>query len=368
MFWDGTSWIDESAEAKKPPPKPSMSAGRRRFRDWAATGVMGLALVGLIIPVFGIASASQVPTQLKPWVTDYSYATYQENRARVHYKGTWTTVRHPAYAGGLARAATKAGAAARITFDGTGVAWVGPVGPTRGKAKVYVDGQLVKTVDTHATHYAPTKILFKTTFPKLGQHTLRIVVQGTADHPTVAIDEFVVRGAPLQKIAGEALAKGGPKGRPGKQSPAPSPASTPAAAATPVPADTPAPTPVPTPTAASATSCADPDGRLRDARPDSCSDPDGRLRHARPDSCANPDGRVRDARLADPDGRDGAGVNRHHQYRRLQRDHDGRDRPMDRQRGRHRPGRLRDHDVLWQPVRRRNVALITARTSRRSVA
>ena len=253
MFWDGTSWIDESAEAKKPPPKPSMSAGRRRFRDWAATGVMGLALVGLIIPVFGIASASQVPTQLKPWVTDYSYATYQENRARVHYKGTWTIVRHPAYAGGLARAATKAGAAARITFDGTGVAWVGPVGPTRGKAKVYVDGQLVKTVDTHATHYAPTKILFKTTFPKLGQHTLRIVVQGTADHPTVAIDEFVVRGAPLQKIAGEALARGGPKGRPGKQSPAPSPASTPAAAATPVPADTPAPTPVPTPTAASAT-------------------------------------------------------------------------------------------------------------------
>ena len=61
MFWDGTSWIDESAEAKEPPPKPSMSAGRRRFRDWAATGVMGLALVGLIIPVFGIASASQVP-------------------------------------------------------------------------------------------------------------------------------------------------------------------------------------------------------------------------------------------------------------------------------------------------------------------
>ena len=170
-FWNGTSWIDESAEAKKPPPQPSKSAGRRRFRDWAATGVMGLALVGLIIPVFGIASASQVPTQLKPWVTDYA-----TRRTRRTGRGSITRApghRPPSGICGRARSRRDEGRrSARITFDGTGIAWIGPVGPTRGKANVYVDGQLVKIVDTHATHYAPTKVLFKTTFAKLGQHTL----------------------------------------------------------------------------------------------------------------------------------------------------------------------------------------------------
>ena len=107
----------------------------------------------------------------------------------------------------------------------------------------------------------PTKVLYKTTFAKLGHHDLTISVNGTRDHPTVAIDEFVVRGGLVPAIDGEALARGGPKGRPGKQSPAPSPASTPAAAATPVPARYAGPD-----------SCADPDGRVRDAGPD----PDGR--------------------------------------------------------------------------------------------
>ena len=278
MFWDGTSWVDEPAEAKKPPPKPSMSAGRRRFRDWAATGVMGLALVGLIIPVFGIASASQVPTQLKPWVTDYSYATYQENRARVHYKGTWTIVRHPAMrAGWLARRPT-AGAAASITFDGTGVAWIGPVGPTRGKAKVYVDGQLVKTVDTHATHYAPTKILFKTTFPKLGQHTLRIVVQGTSGPPNSRHRRVRRPGGRPSEDRRRGPRQGRPEGPPGQAEPGSIAGLDARRGRYPCPRRYAGPD-----------SCADPDGRVRD----SCANPDGRLRDARPDSCSDPDGRLR---------------------------------------------------------------------------
>ena len=58
MFWNGTSWQDEPGQATRRP-QPSSPSHRRRFRDWAATGVMGLALIGLIIPVFGSVGQDQ---------------------------------------------------------------------------------------------------------------------------------------------------------------------------------------------------------------------------------------------------------------------------------------------------------------------
>ena len=262
MFWNGTSWTEEPAQATRSP-QPSSKPARRRFRDWAATGVMGLALIGLIIPIFGAsANDAKVPTTLKPWVSGYATKAYQESSGRIHYKGgTWTVVRHPSYAGGLARAALTRGSIASITFDGTGIAWIGPVGPTRGKANVYLDGKLVKVVNTHASRYEPTNVLYKATFDKPGHHRLTISVNGTSGHPTVAIDQFVVRGALAPALDADALAKGGAKGRPGKPSPKPSPASTPAAASTPAPTpEAAAATPVPTPAATPApTPAATPD-------------------------------------------------------------------------------------------------------------
>jgi hypothetical protein len=73
------------------------------------------------------------------------------------------------------------------------VTWFGPVGPTRGKARVSIDGVVVKTVDLHRRTFTAHVAAFGKTFATAGPHTRTIEVLVTAGHPMVAIDEFVVR-------------------------------------------------------------------------------------------------------------------------------------------------------------------------------
>ena len=84
------------------------------------------------------------------------------------------------------------GASATFAFTGRKVTWNGPTGPTRGKAKVYVDGTYVKTVNTYRRSFDARTTLFRTGWKTAGEHTLTIVVLGTKGHAMVAIDDFVV--------------------------------------------------------------------------------------------------------------------------------------------------------------------------------
>ena len=52
MYWDGHRWIDESAK------KPASAPPRRHARDWLATGIMGLAVVALVVPMIGASAAN----------------------------------------------------------------------------------------------------------------------------------------------------------------------------------------------------------------------------------------------------------------------------------------------------------------------
>ena len=94
-----------------------------------------------------------------------------------------------------ARSATRrtAGATATITFTGKRIVWYGPVGPTRGKARILVDGVAVRTVDLHRSGFTGHAALFSRSWSAKGTHTLTIQVLGTKRHPMVAIDEFLVR-------------------------------------------------------------------------------------------------------------------------------------------------------------------------------
>jgi hypothetical protein len=77
-----------------------------------------------------------------------------------------------------------------MTFTGTGIAWVGPIGPTRGSARVYVDGKLAGTVQLHRSAFHARQVLFQKHFATKGQHTIRIVV-ARSGRP-VAIDDLIV--------------------------------------------------------------------------------------------------------------------------------------------------------------------------------
>lgn len=118
--------------------------------------------------------------------------TANERSSAIDYTGTWRRAKHGGYGGGAVAYATAAGASATFTFTGTQVTWNGPTGPTRGKAKVYVDGTYVKTVNLYRRTFDARATLFRTGWKAAGEHTLTIVVVGTKGRPMVAIDDFVV--------------------------------------------------------------------------------------------------------------------------------------------------------------------------------
>lgn len=117
---------------------------------------------------------------------------YSEKSASIAYAGSWKSASYSRYAGDAARYATAAGATATFTFTGSRVIWYGPVGPTRGKARISIDGAYVKTVDLHRRSFNARNAVFSKSWTTGGAHTLVIEVVGTAGHPYVAIDELAV--------------------------------------------------------------------------------------------------------------------------------------------------------------------------------
>jgi hypothetical protein len=125
----------------------------------------------------------------KGWM-DASATRLSEAWKLIAYRSSWSTARFSAYAGDHVRYATRRGASATITFTGTGIAWVGPTGPTRGTARVYIDGRAVGKVDLRRSTFHARAVLFSKAFAKAGKHTLQVVV--TSSGRPVAIDEFIV--------------------------------------------------------------------------------------------------------------------------------------------------------------------------------
>src|SRR4029078_10301743 len=91
---------------------------------------------------------------------------------------------------GLVSYAKARGAAAPFSFTGTKVSWIGPVGPTRGRANVYLDGTYIRSVNLYSRTFTAQKLVFGMSWSSQKAHTLKVVVAGTAGHPMVAIDAF----------------------------------------------------------------------------------------------------------------------------------------------------------------------------------
>jgi hypothetical protein len=117
---------------------------------------------------------------------------YSERSSTIDYAGAWHVARASAYAGGRVTYASSAGATAEITFTGSRIAWYGPVGPTRGKARIVVDGEVQKTVDLYRSTFRPRSLLYSRSWKASGRHSLVIEVLATRGHKLVAIDELVV--------------------------------------------------------------------------------------------------------------------------------------------------------------------------------
>jgi probable HAF family extracellular repeat protein len=118
-------------------------------------------------------------------------AAYDETSSKIHYGGPWTRSARGGDWGGHEKAATRAGATASITFTGKRVWWIASEDSSFGGARVAIDGNVVTTIDL-GTFGGARSTAFVHAFAKVGTHTLRITVLGTAGRPRVDIDAFAV--------------------------------------------------------------------------------------------------------------------------------------------------------------------------------
>lgn len=132
------------------------------------------------------------PAKTAAAATASTLRRFGETNGSITYAGSWKSARYARYAGGAVKYATRAGATATFRFTGRKVVWYGPVGPTRGQARVRIDGMLVTTVNLRASSFTAHKAVFSKTWSTTGSHTLVIEVVGTSGHPYVAIDELTV--------------------------------------------------------------------------------------------------------------------------------------------------------------------------------
>jgi hypothetical protein len=127
------------------------------------------------------------------WVTSSSFgaSAVSDGSSAIHWSGAWSYVSYTAYLGRRVHSTSARGATATITFRGSAFAWGGPVGPTRGKARIYLDGRYLATVDMYRSRFAARDLVIARNIGD-GTHTLKIQTLGTPGRPTVAIDELYV--------------------------------------------------------------------------------------------------------------------------------------------------------------------------------
>ncbi|MGQ0464689.1 MAG: hypothetical protein ACT4QG_05135 [Sporichthyaceae bacterium] len=107
--------------------------------------------------------------------------------------GTWKAATGASNFAGTLRTATKAGAALSKSFHGSYFPVIAQTCSTCGQFKVFLDGVLLKTVDTRSSSTKSRQVVWSITKPILDRRTLKIVVVGTKGRPTVRIDGFVAR-------------------------------------------------------------------------------------------------------------------------------------------------------------------------------
>src|SRR5262245_50650958 len=170
MFWDGDRWVPD-----RPPVVAAPSSKPRRHRDWLATGVMLVALIGLIVPIMGVsAGTNNGRILLSRWNEKSDVTVQQDTSGKLSYRGDWFNAYYPDYLRGQVSATDEAGASVSLRFRGAAVSWIGPTGPTRGTAKVFIDGEFVTTVDLWTAAFRPTRVLFKKVWQKPDNHKIRI--------------------------------------------------------------------------------------------------------------------------------------------------------------------------------------------------
>ncbi|MEO5704028.1 MAG: N-acetylmuramoyl-L-alanine amidase [Candidatus Limnocylindrales bacterium] len=125
----------------------------------------------------GNVSAWKVSPTLTPALT-------QQSSSAVTYSGSSTTTSYASYSGGTQRYLGAAGASASYTTTARSLSFVTTKSPTRGTAKIYIDGVLAATVNLNGTTTF-RYVAFSKTWSSVGTHRITVVSVGT---PVARVD------------------------------------------------------------------------------------------------------------------------------------------------------------------------------------
>ncbi len=152
----------------------------------------------LVWPMVVVLGAMLLPTPEEPVLEDPRSMLVGSTAIKpsaVDY--TWRRYRHDAAYGGSVWTERTRGARAVLRFRGSSLTWFTLVGPRQGRARVFIDGTLVRRVNNYRDETRRRARRFRDLGP--GRHRLRIVVAGKRGAPEggrwVGVDAFRVDGS-----------------------------------------------------------------------------------------------------------------------------------------------------------------------------
>jgi hypothetical protein len=129
-----------------------------------------------------------------PWVAGGTTKLHpvDDRSTSVALSGGWARRSASTAWNGTVTGSGKAGATASLVFTGHSIAFVGPRGPLRGKARIYIDGAYATTITMRSGALSSRVIAFSRSFPTGGTHRITVRVEGGSRHPGVRLDAFLV--------------------------------------------------------------------------------------------------------------------------------------------------------------------------------
>jgi N-acetylmuramoyl-L-alanine amidase len=122
-----------------------------------------------------IAAASPTPTPTPSPSTSVTTPTrYEQTNSNVVKAGTWATFTKSDASGGSYGRSASAGSSATVSFTGTRLDIISMKGTTTGIMDVYLDGNLMTTIDTASTTAVYKLVLWSTGEIAQGTHTVKI--------------------------------------------------------------------------------------------------------------------------------------------------------------------------------------------------
>jgi len=124
----------------------------------------------------------------------------EDDASSVRFSGRWGFRNSEGASGRSERYSRTAGASAWTAFSGTGVTWIAPVGPDRGRARIYIDGKSAGTVDLYRSAVATAQPVWERAGLGNSRHTIKVVVLGSRNASSTAsyvhFDALDLQGKP----------------------------------------------------------------------------------------------------------------------------------------------------------------------------